>query len=259
VAAAFASLGDNVAKTLSRWIEEDVEPFQDKSVAWLSQFHFFRDPIRPTYNDLSYFFAPADGIILYQRVLAPDQPLLSIKGKGYSVRDALRQPEYDSESLVVGIFMTFFDVHINRIPYPGLLAYKELDPIDTNNHPMLEVENHILQELRIPVDALEYLRHNQRMVNRIYSSALGQEYFVLQIADFDVDCITPFELKQHQPVRQGERFSAIRYGSQVDLIIPLSSRFGLETLQATTAHVEAGIDPLVRITSKARSTKARPS
>ena len=53
-----------MSKTMHQWLEEDVEPFQDKSVAWLSQYHFFRDPIRPSYSDMSYFFAPADGIIL---------------------------------------------------------------------------------------------------------------------------------------------------------------------------------------------------
>jgi phosphatidylserine decarboxylase len=239
-----------MSKKLHEWLEEDVEPFQDKSVAWLSQYHFFRDPIRPTYSDMSYFFAPADGVILYQRQVRPDEAIVDIKGKAYSLRDALRDPEFSSECLVIGIFMTFFDVHVNRVPYPGQLSYKELDPIDTFNHPMLDVEKHILQDLRIPTDTLEYLHHNQRMVNRIYSSELGQPYYVLQIADYDVDCITPFDLKQNQAAAQGERFSMIRYGSQVDLIVPLSSRFDFTTLQNMDDHVEAGIDPLIKITKK---------
>lgn len=239
-----------MAKTLHQWLEEDVEPFQDKSVAWLSQFHFFRDPIRPTYSDLSYFFAPADGIILYQEQVRPEQPIVKIKGKTYSLRDALRDSEFSQECLVIGIFMTFFDVHVNRVPYPGQLSYKELDPIDTFNHPMLDVEKHILQDLRIPTETLEYLHHNQRMVNRIYSSELGQCYYVLQIADYDVDCITPFDLKQNQAAAQGERFSMIRYGSQVDLIVPLSPKFEYELLQKPNYHVEAGLDPLIKLIRK---------
>src|ERR1700746_2279734 len=118
-----------MAKKLEEWIETDVRPFQDKSVAWLSQFHFFRDPIRPTYSDLSYFFSPADGIILYQRRLLPDQGLVEIKGRSYSLRDAIRDPAYEHESLVMGIFMTFFDVHTNRVPYPGSASYRELEPV----------------------------------------------------------------------------------------------------------------------------------
>ena len=237
-----------MAKTLTRWLAEDVEPLHDKSVAWLSQFHFFRDPVRPTYADLSCFFAPADGIILYQREVRPEQPIVNIKGRPYSLRDALRNPGFQHECLVIGVFMTFFDVHVNRLPYPGQLSYNELDPIDTYNHPMLDVEKYILKDLRIPTDTLDYLHHNQRMVNRVWSSDLGDNYYVLQIADYDVDCITPFNLKQNQPAAQGERFSMIRYGSQVDLVVPLSSRYKLETLQNTGDHVEAGVDPLIKIT-----------
>ena len=60
----------------------------------------------------------------------------------------------------------------------------------------------------------------------------------------------PFALKQNQPACQNRRFSQIRYGSQVDLIIPLSKRFEFEPLQKPLMHVEAGIDPLVHITER---------
>jgi phosphatidylserine decarboxylase len=78
---------------------------------------------------------------------------------------------------------------------------------------------------------------------------------MLQIADYDVDCVTPFELKQNQPVEQGERFSQVRYGSQVDLIVPLSTRFEFKPMQSTGVHVEAGIDPLIKVTPKSDSKK----
>jgi len=239
-----------MAKTLEEWIDSDVRPYQDKSVAWLSQHHFFRDPSRPTYSDLSYFFAPADGVIVYQRTVEPEEEIVDIKGRPYSLREALREPDFKLCSLVIGIFMTFLDVHVNRIPYPGQLSYKELDPIDTYNHPMLDVEKSIFDDLRIPTEAMGYLHHNQRMVNRVYSSELGGTYYILQIADYDVDCITPFDLKQNQAVAQGERFSMIRYGSQVDLVVPVSRRFDFELLQETGNHVEAGIDPLIKLTQR---------
>ena len=79
---------------------------------------------------------------------------------------------------------------------------------------------------------------------------LKQYYYILQVADYDVDCITPFRLKQNQPFAQNQRFSQIRYGSQVDLIIPLSERFDFEPLVDTGMHVEAGVDPLVKVTKK---------
>src|SRR5437879_4675036 len=68
------------------------------------------------------------------------------------------------------------------------------------------------------------------------------------IADYDVDCVTSFNLKQNQPVFQGERFSHVRYGSQVDWVVPLSARFDFAALQNTGDHVEAGIDPIIKVT-----------
>ncbi len=223
---------------------------RDKPVSWLSQYHFFRDPIRPTYCDTNYFFSPADGVIIYQKTVRPDEAILDIKGKSYSLRDALRDDDFAAECLVIGIFMTFYDVHVNRIPFPGRVSYRQLNPIDSYNHPMLDVEKGLLEELRLDARATGYLHHNQRMVNRVYAPLLGQSYYLLQIADYDVDSITPFELKQNEPADQGHRFSQIRFGSQVDLVVPLSERFDFEPLQETHHHVEAGVDPLVRVIEK---------
>ena len=236
-----------MSKSIQQWIDEDVRPVQDKPLKWLSDYHFFRDPSRPTYSDLSYFFAPADGIILYQKIVGPSDAIVDLKGKSYSLQDALRDPGYDKPSLVIGTFMTFFDVHINRIPFPGRLTYKMLEPIESYNRPMLDVEETILEDLRISPEECTYLHVNQRMVNRVNSVELGQSYYILQIADYDVDCVIPFELKQNQPFDQGERFSQIRYGSQVDLIIPLSPRFQFTPTQPEGAHVEGGVDTLVAI------------
>ena len=121
-----------MVKNLHDWIETDVRPYQDKSVAWLSEYHFFGDPIRPTHSDLSYFFTPADGVILYPRAVCPDECIGEIKGRAYALQKALRDPHYEAPSLVIGIFMTFFDVHINRIPYPGRRPSRELD--STGDH-----------------------------------------------------------------------------------------------------------------------------
>jgi phosphatidylserine decarboxylase len=239
-----------LAKSLAEWMATDVAPVKDKSVGWLSAHHFFRDPPRPTYSDASYFFSPADGIILYQKMVEPDAPIVEIKGRPYSLRDAMRDVDYDHPSLVIGIFMTFYDVHINRVPYPGLLSYRYLEPINTHNHPMLDVEKVLVDDLRVSLNEAAYLHHNQRMLNRFDSMQLGQAYYVLQIADYDVDCITPFDVRQHQPRLQGARFSQIRYGSQVDLIVPLSDQQKFIPLQKVGHHVEAGNDPVILVRSK---------
>ena len=236
-----------MSKRLEEWLETDVRPYREKSVAWLSQHHFFRDPVRANHSDMDLFFSPADGIIVYQQVLGPEEPILNLKGRAYTLRDALRMPHFDQTCLVIGIFMTFFDVHVNRIPYPGLLSWRELDALDTYNHPMLPLECDILEDLRINPENLGYLQHNQRMLNRVFASVLGFDYYILQIADYDVDCITPFLVKQNQPVYQGMRFSVVRYGSQVDLVVPVDPLPHFTVLQDTGTHVEAGVDPLVRL------------
>jgi phosphatidylserine decarboxylase len=236
-----------VVKSLHDWVADDVMAMKGKSVQWLSEQYFFRDPPRPTYSDSSYFFSPADGVLLYQKVVKGDESLVEIKGRSYSLKEAMRDTAYDRQSLVIGVFMTFYDVHVNRIPYPGILSYRWLNPIDTYNHPMLRVEQRLLEELQLSLDDATYLHYNQRMLNRVDAVPLGQPYFVLQIADYDVDCIVPFDVRQHQPRRQGDRFSQIRFGSQVDLIAPLSDRYQLDVLQEVGSHVEAGVDPLVKI------------
>lgn len=239
-----------MAKSLKDWVEQDVASVKDKSLAWLSQEFFFRDPTRPNYSDPSYFFSPADGIVLYQMTVNPDESIVDIKGKSYSLQDAMRDPSYDKRSLVIGIFMTFFDVHVNRIPYPGRVSYKELEEIDTYNYPMLPVEKSIVKDLRLDVKRADYLNNNQRMLNRVWAPDLGQHYYILQIADYDVDCILPFELKQNWPFAQNERFSIVRYGSQVDLIVPLSERFDFTLMLTSGVHVEGGLDPLIKVTPK---------
>ena len=239
-----------MAKPLHDWLETDVAPMRERSLRWLAENHFFRDPTRAVYADARFFFPPADGIILYAREVRPDQAIVDIKGRPYSLRTALRAPEFRHECLVVGIFMTFYDVHVNRVPYPGRLSYRELDTLDTYNYPMLDVEKDLLAELAPYTERAGYLFNNQRMLNRVFSIDLGQQYYVLQVADYDVDSITPFRLRQNQPFAQNQRFSQIRYGSQVDLIIPLSKRWQLEPLLEPGMHVEAGVDPLVRVSER---------
>jgi phosphatidylserine decarboxylase len=236
-----------MAKPLRQWVEQDVQPVRARPLRWLSERYFFRDPMRSVYMDPSYFFAPADGVILYQTCVKGGDGIVDIKGRPYSLQDAMRDPAYDRESLVIGIFMTLFDVHINRIPYPGRLSYVPLPPIETMNRPMLDVEKDLVDALRVDVSRAEFLHTNQRVLNRVHASDLGQSYYMLQIADYDVNTIAPFHLSQNAPVAQGQRFSQIRFGSQVDLVIPLSARHDFATTQDVGTHVEAGVDTLVRI------------
>lgn len=239
-----------MAKPLKEWVETDVEYQRSQPLKWISEEHFFRDPSRPMFSDPAYFFAPADGVILYQLWAEPNDCIVEIKGKPYSLRRAMQDDAFDARCLVIGIFMTMYDVHINRLPYKGFLSYKPLEPISTLNRPMLEVEHGLVHDLVIDHSQAEYLHTNQRVLNRVYAPDLQQSYYILQIADYDVDCITPFNLGQNVAVAQNERFSQIRFGSQVDLIVPASKRFHFELIHTIGMHVEAGIDPLIKVVRK---------
>ena len=240
-----------MAKSLKEWVATDVARVKEQPLKWISEEHFFRDPCRPMFSDEQYFFSPADGIIIYQREVQPTDCIVDIKGKTYSLRSAMQDDAFDQPSLVIGVFMTMYDVHINRLPYAGFLSYRQLDAISTFNRPMLDIERSLVDDLAIDHSKADYLHSNQRMINRVYAPGLQQHYYVLQIADYDVDCITPFQLNQNAVLGQNQRFSQIRFGSQVDLIVPLSDRYHWELVQETGTHVEAGLDPLVKIVRKA--------
>jgi len=239
-----------MAKPLQEWVEGEVTKVKNESIRWLSGFYFFRDPVRPIYCNSSYFFSPADGIILYQKIVDPDERIIDIKGKYYTLKDAMQDSSYNQRSVVIGIFMTFYNVHINRVPLSGFLSYKHLDQICTYNYPMLDVEKHLVEKLTVNMKRADYLFYNQRVVNRIYSPVIGQFYYVLQVADYDVNTILPFAVKQNQSFHQNQRFSVVRYGSQVDLIIPLSNVYDFVIVQKDKMFVEAGLDPLIRIKRK---------
>lgn len=239
-----------MAKKLDEWVWTDVNRLKKKPLKWLSEENFFRDPSRPMFSEPNYFFSPADGIILYQCIVDASAPIIDVKGKPYSVQDAMQNTTFDKTCLVIGIFMTMYDVHVNRVPYSGFLSYKPLEPIGTFNHPMLDIEHTLVNELMIDHGSATYLHYNQRVLNCIYTPELQQQYYVLQIADYDVNCIIPFNLAQNVPVSQNQRFSQIRFGSQVDILLPITEHHTFKTVQETGMHVEAGIDPLVAIVRK---------
>jgi phosphatidylserine decarboxylase len=239
-----------MAQYLEDWLDGEVEELSKLPIGELSNVFFFRDPLRPNYIDFEHFYSPADGTILYQKFIKdPTEPVVEIKGMNYTLQDVIGDKDYNVPSLVIGIFMSFYDVHINRIPYGGVLTYKPLDPIESTNKPMLAVEKDILNAAINP-NNMDYLKFNERMYNKIYVPSLDYTYHLVQIADEDVNVIAPFTNKQHDIFAQNERFSLIRWGSQVDLVLPLDERFDFELVLEDTMHVNAGLDKLVKINFK---------
>ena len=234
-----------MAEKLEDWLNGEVAELSKMSVGELSNNFFFRDPIRPTYIDNKHFYSPADGTILYQKMVLPGEQVLEIKGIDYTLQDVMGDKDYNQPSLVIGIFMSFYDVHINRIPYSGTIKYNRLEPIESTNKPMLAVEKDILNKVINP-NNMDYLKYNERVLNTIYNSSLDYTYHIVQIADEDVNVIAPFK-QQGDLCTQNERFSLIRWGSQVDLVLPLDKRYTFDLLLDETMHINAGLDKLIKI------------
>lgn len=245
-----------MAKELKKWIEEDVNTHKKQGMRYLSEQFFHRCPSRPNYIDNRYMFSPADGTILgaFENIDA-NESLIQVKGVNFTLKDLMQEPELEGKFLVVSIFMSFYDVHLNNIPFAGNRTYEELPPLSTFNKPMLQIEQDLLQGIINPEFQEDYLRKNSREISTIFAPKLGQEYMLVRVGDYDVDVMVNF--KQHDGTestayQQNEYFGKIQYGSQTILIIEQKEgegncKFKLRPEAKVGMHVEQKIDALVEI------------
>lgn len=236
-------------ETLQEFLKrKDIRTYLKERPGDYIQKSFTRDPLRPIVYAPDRLYSPADGFITYARVVQPDERLVQVKGVQYTVRELLRDKSYNHTSLVVGVYMTFLDVHFNRMPTDGWLEYKFLPPIDGYNLSMRMIEEALLSG-RVPdFSSGTYLVKNQRCVCTVRSPHYDKPIYIVQIADEEVDRILQFS-PSGTYYRQGDKFSLVIGGSQVDLVVPLSTKYFVENLvvDRENMHVEAGIDPLARI------------
>ena len=151
--------------------------------------------------------------------------------------------------------MTFADVHVNRVPYGGVLKYKMTQPIRTLNFTMSFDEEKIfgkkigprfrrqdiVNEVGTKVENL-YLYNNSRMINTFYVPELDYKYYIVQVADYDVNTILHFSPFQDKLAFQCDRFSFIRWGSQTTMVFPLRKDLNIKPLIPKDMHVKAGLD-----------------
>jgi phosphatidylserine decarboxylase len=110
---------------------------------------------------------------------------------------------------------------------------------------MLMMENELLEDFHLDPKALEYLVHNEKQASVFYCPAINGRFYIVQVADKDVDVILNWGKGKF--VYQGDRFGQIRHGSQCDVCIPRKPGIDYEFLVKPLDHVEAGIDPILRI------------
>ena len=157
-------------------------------------FAFFRDPERVVPQSESAIIAPADGMVTLIAEVEPPLELQIDDGSGFAGLAA-------GPVTRVSIFMSVFDVHINRAPIggtvrrvvyiPGKFMNADLDKASDENE-----RQHIL-------------------IERSDGLKLG----FTQIAGLVARRIVPF-VKPGDMVAKGQRVGLIRFGSRVDVYLP---------------------------------------
>ena len=150
---------------------------------------FFRDPVRVTPQGEGLVIAPADGLItMIQRVPVPRE-LAGENGLG------------DAPLVRVSIFMSVFDVHINRTPIAGTVRQ------------VVYISGKFLN-----ADLDKASEENERQ-HIVVEGRDGRRIGFTQIAGLVARRIVGF-VKPGDMVATGQRIGLIRFGSRVDVYLP---------------------------------------
>ncbi|WP_230769892.1 phosphatidylserine decarboxylase [Sphingomonas sp. Leaf4] len=150
---------------------------------------FFRDPVRTTPQGEGLIVAPADGLVtMIQRVELPPE-LRGANGLG------------DAPLVRVSIFMSVFDVHINRTPIAGTIRQ------------VVYISGKFLN-----ADLDKASDENERQ-HIVVEGLNGQRVGFTQIAGLVARRIVGF-VKPGDIVAAGQRIGLIRFGSRVDVYLP---------------------------------------
>ena len=180
IAAAITGLFFVLGWTIAGWVMVGV-------TIWVLT--FFRDPIRATPQDDALVIAPADGLITLIQKVPPPREMAGPDGLG------------EDPMIRVSIFMSVFDVHINRMPISGVIKS------------VIYISGKFLN-----ADLDKASEDNERqhiLVERDDGVRIG----FTQIAGLVARRIVPF-IKPGDTVAAGQRMGLIRFGSRVDVYLP---------------------------------------
>ena len=164
-------------------------------IAILFTLYFFRDPHRNIPKDNRTVLSPADG-----KVLLVQPHVNKVTGKS---------------STLVSIFMSPFNVHVNRIPLSGKVTHLRYCP----------------GKFLMAFDP-ESMESNEKMEIGIDNGEI--EVFFNQVSGFLARRIV-CPLNKGETVMSGNRFGMIKFGSRVDLFLPPSASVEVKPGQITCA------------------------
>jgi len=170
---------------------------------------FFRDPERRPPADPRLVLAPADGRVMYAGDARPEE----------TPPGAWRQ---------VTIFLSLLDVHINRTPVPGRITRVDYHP--GAFLPAYRHDAHRNEHSEIWID-----HEGQVIVTRQIVGILARR----------VVC----RVKAGDTVANGARIGLMKFGSRMDVFVPVSAALTVTAGQ----HVRAAETVIARLTDKAQA------
>ena len=153
-------------------------------VATLFTAYFFRDPERTATYGEEFVLSPADGVVL-------------------SVKRGTESRYYGGECVRISVFMSVFNVHVNRFPVRGTVRHLAYRPGGF-----------------VPADREEAMSGNEQCAVVLETDS-GQKVVVVQVAGLIARRIVCWT-EVGDRAEKGGRFGLIRFGSRVDVYLPVS-------------------------------------
>lgn len=165
-------------------------------------YRFYRDPERTPPEGDDAILSPADGEVLYVRESREGMlPVSSKLGRDYALHELTKTALASEDAVVVGIGLSFLDVHVNRSPLRGRLTLQRRF-------------RGRFASLRRPEAVFE----NERATFVIDRGDV--QVAVVLIASRLVRRIVTY-VREGQELAAGQRIGMIRFGSQADVVLPL--------------------------------------
>lgn len=151
---------------------------------------FFRNPERYFQEEEKVLISPADGKII-------------------KIEDVELNGNISGMFKKISIFMNIFNVHVNRVPYSG-----KIETIDYHEGKFFSAN-------------LDKASLNNERNEVMIRADDGRSIWVVQIAGLIARRIVCW-INVGTPVKTGERFGLIRFGSRLDIYLPEDSRISVK-------------------------------